>query len=126
MAAATPERFYPGRVAIEAYGAAGFRFAGMQHEGALLILPDGFHRWNVRALDSLTPEDFAPVLQEAKPGSFLLLGTGATIARPPKPVREAFAQANIGLDYMDTGAAVRTWNVLVAEDRDAFCALLVP
>jgi uncharacterized protein len=120
------EAFYPRRVPIEAYGADGFRFAGMMHQGALLILDDGIHRWPPAKLPDLTPADFAPVLARAKPGSFLLLGTGSSIARPPKPVRDAFAAAGIAIDFMDTGAAVRTWNVLVAEDRDCLAALLAP
>ena len=120
------EAFYPGRVPIDAYGVDGFRFAGMLHKGSLLILNDGIHRWPPEQIGELTPADFAPVLQAAKPGSFVLLGTGPTIARPPKLVRDAFAAAGISLDFMDTGAAVRTWNVLIAEDRDAIAALLVP
>ena len=120
------ERFYPGRVPIEAYGPGAFRFAGMQHQGSLLILSDGIHRWDAVSLSLLTPADFAPVFAAARPGAFLLLGTGNSVARPPKPVRDAFAAAGIGLDFMETGAAVRTWNVLVAEDRDAFCALIAP
>ena len=119
-----PEAFYPGRVAIDAYGTGGFRFAGMVHDGGLLILDNGIHRWPASGLASLTPSHFADVFARAKPGDFLLLGTGAQIARPPQAVRAAFAEAGIGLDFMDTGAAVRTWNVLVAEDRTAFAALL--
>lgn len=119
-----PEAFYPGRVAIDAYGMGGFRFAGMQHAGGLLILDDGIHRWPASRLLELTPADFAPVFSRAKPGSFMLLGTGSAIARPPRSLLQAFEQARVGLDFMDTGAAVRTWNVLVAEGRDAFAGLL--
>ena len=120
------QAFYPHRAPIEAYGADGFRFAGMMHRGSLLILDDGIHRWPPATLADLTAADFAPVLARAKPGSFLLLGTGSTIVRPPKPVRDCFAAASISIDFMDTGAAVRTWNVLVAEDRDCLAALLAP
>ena len=120
------QAFYPHRAPIEAYGPDGFRFAGMMHKGSLLILDDGIHRWSPAKLADITAADFAAVLARAKPGSFLLLGTGSTIARPPKPVRDAFAAAGIAIDFMDTGAAVRTWNVLVAEDRDCLAALLAP
>ena len=120
------QAFYPHRAPIEAYGPDGFRFAGMMHKGSLLILNDGIHRWPPASLSALTRHDFAQVLQRAKSGSFLLLGTGNTIARPPKLLRDAFADAGITIDFMDTGAAVRTWNVLVAEDRDCLAALLAP
>ena len=120
------QAFYPHRAPIEAYGPDGFRFAGMMHKGSLLILDDGIHRWPPVTLADLTLLDFAPVLARAKPASFLLLGTGNSIARPPKPVRDAFAAAGIAIDFMDTGAAGRTWNVLIAEDRDCLAALLSP
>lgn len=126
MADDAPESFYPARVPVEAYGPGGFRFAGMQHSGSLLILNDGIHRWQAPPVASLAAADFAAVLKVARPGQLLLLGTGASIARPPAPVRMALEKAGVSLDFMDTGAAVRTWNVLVAEDRDALCALITP
>ena len=120
----SPEAFYPGRVAISAYGSDGFRFADMQHDGGLLILDDGIHRWGARTMGELVLDDFAEIFARAKPGAFLLLGTGKQIARPSALLRNAFDKAGIAIDFMDTGAAVRTWNVLIAEDRTAFCALL--
>ena len=121
-----PEAFLPRRVPITAYGKGGFGFEDMRHEGSLLILADGVHRWRPETLDELEIGDFAALFAEAAPGSFLLLGTGPAIARPARAIREAFSARGIGLDFMDTGAAVRTWNVLVAENRAACAAFLRP
>jgi len=55
---------------------------------------------------------------------FLLLGTGASQVFPPIEVRRAFLDANVGLEPMDTGAACRTYNVLLGEGRPVAAALV--
>ncbi len=116
--------FYPARAPIDAYGNGGFRFAGMSHQGSLLVLPSGMHRWDVRDLASLKPEDFELVFAEAKNIDFLLLGTGATMSRPARPIVELFARQNLPLDFMGTGSAVRTYGVLLAEKRKVAAAFI--
>jgi uncharacterized protein len=116
--------FYPARAPIDAYGNGGFRFAGMSHQGSLLVLPSGMHRWDVSHLTSLKPEDFALVFAEGKDIDFLLLGTGAMMSRPAKPIIEIFARQNLPLDFMSTGSAVRTYGVLLAEKRKVAAAFI--
>ena len=111
------QAFFPAQAPIEAYGKGGFRFAGMSHRGSLLLLPDGVFGWDVSSAEELDVADFARVLDRSTPIEFLLLGTGIRQLRPLKAVRDVFAAAGIGLDAMDTGAAVRTYNVLLAERR---------
>lgn len=116
---------YPGRAPIEAYGNGGFRFAGMSHRGSLLCLPSGIYGWEpVAAAADITAEALAPALAEAGALGFLLLGTGIKQIFPTVVLRQAFAQAGIGLEAMDTGAACRTYNVLLAEGRPVGAALL--
>ncbi len=115
---------YPARAPIEAYGNGGFRFAGMTHLGSLLVLPSGMYRWDVTDLASLKPGDFTLAMSEAKHIDFLLLGTGMTMSRPPKPVIEIFARNNLPLDFMSTGSAVRTYGVLLAEKRKVAAAFI--
>ena len=67
--------------------------------------------------------DFTRVFEESGVG-VLLLGVGRTMALPPLDVRRAFIDANIGLEAMDTGAAARTYNVLLAEGRPVAAALI--
>lgn len=113
---------FPGRAPIEAYGNGGFRFADMSHRGSVLCLPSGIHGWETGGM--LEPDDFERLLAEAAGIEILLVGTGKEIRRLPQPLREALKAAGISADPMSTGAAVRTYNVLLAEDRAVAAALL--
>jgi uncharacterized protein len=111
-------------VPIDAYGNGGFRFAGMSHTGSLLILASGIYGWRPQSVHDLTPHDFSGVLSESGSVSFLILGTGSTMLPPPSAVRSIFAASPLSLEIMDTGAAVRTYNILLAEDRPPAAALI--
>jgi uncharacterized protein len=121
-----PDGHYPGRAGIDAYGNGGFRFASMSHRGSILALPSGVWAWDVADPAALTMTAFARILAEPRGGEFqfLLLGTGATQVFPPLDIRRAFLDACIGLDVMTTGAACRTYNVLLAEGRPVGAALI--
>lgn len=114
----------PRQVPIEAYGNGGFRFGGMSHRGSILCLPTGIWGWPVSDMGGLDAQALDAVLSLRGSLSFLILGTGAHIARAPSNVVHAFMDAGIGLDVMDTGAAARTYNVLLAEDRSIAAALI--
>ena len=115
---------FPGQAPIDAYGNGGFRFAEMSHRGSILCLPSGVHAWDVTSPDQLDMAMFGRLLDVLAPPSFVLLGTGATQVFPSLEVRRAFMDAKIGLDPMDTGAACRTYNVLLAEERPVVAALI--
>jgi uncharacterized protein len=121
---ATHTASYPGRAAIEAYGNGGFRFAGMSHRGSILCLAGSIVAWNVAAAEDLTPASFTPVLAEKDLTRALLLGTGPRQVFASKAVRTAFQDAGIALEVMDTGAACRTFNVLLGEGRPVAAALI--
>ena len=121
--------YFPGLAPIDAYGNGGFRFADMSHRGSLLLLPSGVYGWDVADAAALDPAllevgAFAPVLAERARIEFLLLGTGATQVFPPLAVRRTFDAAGLGLEVMSTGAAARTYNVLLAEKRAVAAALM--
>ena len=118
------ERFLPERAPIDSYGNGGFRFAGMSHQGSLLILANGMHAWRPGGFADVALADFAAVLSAGQRPGFLLFGTGITMHLPPAPLRRAFAEAGVALEAMTTGAAVRTYNILLAEKRDVAAALL--
>jgi uncharacterized protein len=115
---------FPGRAPLDAYGNGGFRFAGMSHRGSILCLPSGVHGWEPRDPLSLTPEDIARVLTEAEAIEILLVGAGREPKPLPAALRQVFRDARISVDAMSTGAAVRTYNVLLAEDRAVAAALV--
>ncbi len=118
------EAHYPGRAPIEAYGNGGFRFADMSHRGSLLCLPSGIHGWEPADPAKLTAADFDRVFSETEGIEILLVGTGADIRPLPAALRTAMKEAGISADPMSTGAAVRTYNVLLAEDRAVAAALV--
>lgn len=118
------EAHFPGRAPIEAYGNGGFRFADMSHRGSILCLPSGIHGWEPVDQLALTVDDFAALLAEAGDIEILLLGMGHDLRPVPKPLREALRSHGISADPMSTGAAVRTYNVLLAEDRAVAAALI--
>ena len=117
------EAHYPGRAPIDAYGNGGFRFADMSHRGSLLCLPSGIYAWHVEAFEGLSPADFARLKDESDL-ELLLLGTGEELRPAPRAVRERLGDWGVRLEPMSTGAAVRTLNVLLAENRAVGAALL--
>ncbi|MEL6374227.1 MAG: MTH938/NDUFAF3 family protein [Pseudomonadota bacterium] len=67
---------------------------------------------------------FAPVVADRDALGFLLLGTGARQVFPSPALRALFNNLNLGLDTMDTGAAARTYNILLGEGRPVGAALI--
>jgi uncharacterized protein len=116
------EARYPGRAAIEAYGNGGFRFAQMSHRGSILCLPSGIYAWEQPEPSRLCA--YARVFAESEPVSLLLIGTGRTLLRPGADVCRALMERGMSLEVMDTGAACRTYNVLLAEGRAVAAALV--
>ena len=110
---------------IDAYGDGGFRLAGQRHEGSVLILADQARSWHVAAMANLTLADLQAVL-DAGPADveFLLLGTGLRNALPPREIREGLRAAGIGLEFMDTAAAAKLYNLLTSEGRKLAAALI--
>ncbi|MBZ6074795.1 Mth938-like domain-containing protein [Microvirga puerhi] len=120
----TYDGFVPGRYPIDAYGNGGFRFADMSHRGSILILPSGIRAWPVSSVAEITVESLAPVFAEAEEIEFFLLGTGVDVAALPESLRLQFRERRIGLDVMQSGAAARTYNILLAENRKVAAALI--
>ncbi len=68
--------------------------------------------------------DLARLLDEAAEFDILLVGTGDTLIPMPPQMRRSFREAGVAVETMATGAAVRTYNVLLAEDRTVAAALI--
>ncbi len=118
------EAHFPGRAPIDAYGNGGFRFADMSHRGSLLCLPSGVHGWSFPEGEALTVHALARVLDEAEDIEVLLVGTGPEIRPLPQALKAALRARGISSDPMSTGAAVRTYNVMLAESRAVAAALI--
>jgi uncharacterized protein len=118
------EGFVPGRHGIDAYGNGGFRFADMSHRGSILALPSGIKAWPVAIAAEITETSLADVFAEADELEFMLIGTGLELVPIPDALRWRFRDARIGLDIMQTGAAARTYNIMVGENRKVGAALI--
>ncbi len=115
---------FPGRAPIDAYGNGGFRFADMSHIGSILCLPSGIHGWAPKDQATLCLDDIERILAEAGDIEVLLFGMGNDLRPIPKTLKEALRGRRIASDPMSTGAAVRTYNVLLAEERRVAAALI--
>ena len=115
---------YPYQVGIDAYGNGGFRFAEMSHRGSLLCLPTGMHAWGISTPDQITVETLAPIFAVADQIDVLLIGLGPDVAGFPRVLRDALREHGIIVEAIGTGGAVRTYNVLLAEQRAVAAALL--
>ena len=112
-----------GRQVIESYGQRGFRVSDVAYPGAILVFPDKVESWAAATMADVT---FASLKSLMDHGGveILLLGCGKSIARVPDELRQALRRQGIVVDAMDTGAACRTYNVLLAEERRVAAALL--
>ena len=118
------DRHLPRPAPIEAYGNGGFRFGGMSHRGSLLCFPDGIWAWQVASVSELTTSSLEAALARADQLDFFLIGGGRDPWVLPERIRQRFAEASLTVDAMPTGAAVRTWNILLAENRRVGAALI--
>jgi len=114
-----------GRQVIERYAPSGFRVAGIIYHGPVLVFPDRVLPWDAASGSAVTQESLAAVIERGGV-QILLLGLGRTMSPVPRTLRSTLRAAGIALEPMDTGAACRTYNVLVAEGREVAAALIPP
>ena len=124
MALVIRDAHFPGRAPIDTYGNGGFRFAGMSHRGSLLCIPSGIYGWPGPSGDAIDEESLGQVLAVADDIEVLLLGTGTELKLVTRPLRARCREVGIIAEPMSTGAAVRTYNVLLAEGRAVAAALM--
>lgn len=110
---------------VDAFGGGGFRLSGDWRPGSVLILEDVAQDWGVASVSGLSIDSLSPVLQAGSAAAELLvLGMGTANALPPREIREAFLRAGVGLEFLDTPAAVRLYNLLTSEGRRVAAALI--
>jgi uncharacterized protein len=114
----------PRSALIEAYGNGGFAFAEMSHRGSLLCLPDAIWAWPVAKPEEIDRASLARVFAAADGIDTLIIGTGSEVWLPPAALREALRAVKVVLDPMQTGPAVRTYNIMIGERRRVAAALI--
>jgi uncharacterized protein len=127
-APAAGDGFVPGRHPIDAYGAGGFRFAGMSHIGSILATPNGVRAFEPSAPAEITVAALAPLFAELtqNPRSIeiLVVGTGEKMALLSAPVKARLREAGLRVEAMATGPAARVYNVLLGENRRVAAVLI--
>jgi uncharacterized protein len=113
-----------GRNLVSSYGDGLFRFGEETVNGSVLLFPESIYSWNVKSMDDITVDSFARVIEKADEIEILLLGMGSRLMPVPLAWRHALKEHGIVIEPMDTGAACRTYNVLVAEARRVAAALI--
>ena len=114
----------PRSAPIEAYGKGGFHFADMSHRGSLLCLPDAIWAWPVVKAADIDTASLERVFAAAQDIDTLIIGTGTDVWLPPSGLREALRAVKVVLDPMQTGPAIRTYNIMMGERRRVAAALI--
>ncbi len=115
----------PGEAVFTGYGAGYVKVNQDRYERSV-ILASGqpVAEWNAAGFESLTAAHFETLLA-FKP-EIVLFGAGRSLRFPPRELTRSLTEAGVGLEVMDTGAACRTYNILVAEGRKVVAAVLMP
>jgi len=114
----------PRSAPIEAYGKGGFAFADMSHRGSLLCLPDAIWAWDVTKAEQIDRYSLQRVFDAANGIDTLIVGTGTNMWVPPAELRSALRAVHVVLDAMQTGPAIRTYNIMLGERRRVAAALI--
>ncbi|WP_417318378.1 Mth938-like domain-containing protein [Emcibacter sp.] len=110
---------------ISSYGNGGFRVGENQRvEGSLLLTPQGYYPWNVASKEDFSRECFAQVVEISTELELLIIGTGENMIFLDRDLRAYLEGQGIGVEVMATGAASRTYNVLLLEGRRVAAALI--
>jgi len=124
MAVPSDAPHLPRSAPIDAYGKGGFAFAGMSHRGSLLCLPDAIWAWEVTVPEQIDKYSLARVFAAEGGIDTLIVGTGTDVWLAPRQLREALRAVRVVLDTMQTGPAIRTYNVMIGERRRVAAALI--
>ena len=112
---------------IQSYAGGGFKISSQHYSGPHCVSIETVTSWphaHGKSAKDLTLEDFQPLIDNRDDIDVVLLGTGTKIALLPPAMRAALKQAGLTVEVMDTGAACRTYNVLIADGRRVVAALL--
>ena len=109
---------------IRSYSSAELRIGEHSIRSSCIVMADSLMAdWPPATLDELQASHLEPIF-ELRP-ELVLLGTGPRQRFAPADIRAAFAGRGIGLECMDLGAACRTFNILVQEERRVAAALFL-
>ena len=106
-----------GRQVLQAYGDGGFVIADVRHRGNVLVQVGRTVPLGVESFSDLTLEHLSSLWAEDADVELLLIGCGPNMVYIPDELRDGLREHGMTVDGMDTGAACRTYNVLLSEER---------
>jgi uncharacterized protein len=113
-----------GGLVVRAYAAGLIRIADTDYRSSLILSPERvIQGWAPPAAERMQPSDLQPVW--ALEPELVVLGTGRVQRFPPVEVWTTVTRRGVGLEIMDTGAACRTYNILMSEGRRVVAALIM-
>lgn len=112
------------RQVINAYGDRGFRISGTHWTEPVLVFPAQTLAWHVTSFADMTAESLEPVFGADPAVELLLIGCGPRMAFVPKDLRARLKARGVVIEGLDTGAACRTYNLLMGEGRRVAAALI--
>lgn len=113
-----------GRMVIDGYGGGSIIISGKRYKGCVYVAATTLHPLPDATYAALSEKDFSAIADHLSEVELLLVGSGTTFSDLPSPLLKFFKQKGIAVELMDTGAACRTYNILLAEGRNV-AALLV-
>lgn len=112
-----------GQQVIQGYSEKGFRIAGQLYETAVIVIPEKTMVWDVsKSAEEIKPEDFSAI--PFSDIDVVLFGCGSHMVRVDRVIYSAMKEQGVSLEVMDSAAACRTYNVLMAEGRRVAAVLL--
>ncbi len=113
-----------GHQQINAYGDGGFKIAGVDYKGSVIVFLDKTISWSAQSIDDVTVDNLKPVIDVAGDLDILIIGGGQKFTPPPKGLREVLKTKGVALEWMDTSGACRTFSALLIEERRVAAALI--
>ncbi len=108
------------RQLVQAYGDGGFKITKVDHTGSVLVFLDHTQPWS----GDLSLDGLKTIIELEEKPEILIIGCGKAFTLPPEDLRVALKKHGIVLEWMDTSAACRTFNILSIEERSVAAALI--
>lgn len=113
------------RQVVQSYSGGAFRISGKIYDHPVFLFPQFVERWSFSEdVSELDVSDFSALFPHKNNLDVVLLGTGNRMQFFAPVLKESLKREGLMVDAMDTGAACRTYNVLLAEGRRVACALI--
>lgn len=113
-----------GRKVIESYGDGGFTISEEKYNGSVIVFAGEVVEWNVKTFKELSLASLSTIQKRKDDIEILLIGCGNVAEFLDEEILEGLKKSSIVADVMDTGAACRTYNVLLSEERKVAATLI--